>query len=739
MAGTLPRNLHAIPSAHYPARSEAQPVCVLDRRLPTPMNSVARPVGIAARHDEYFNAELSLLAFQRRVLALAENPATPLLERLRFLGIVTSNMDELYMVRMAELRRAARDTSYAATHEHHDGYSPVARLQAVETEITEILAAQSRCAAQCLQAAATFGVHLMAWSALTNAERDALQERYLAEIHPDLTPYAITLSPGVPLPHLPHLGLFIGIVYRAPGGERTHLAEHELPLDLARLMAVPGRPGAVIAIEEVLRANAQLLYPNAVVEAAYLFRVTRGGDLHLHDDHAHDLLVAVASATERRPHNPAVRVEVESSMPARIGALILDNLHRDALGREMEITVDAVQVIDGLLDLRCLQALPLPPDAQLQYPPLVMHRTVPERMSILDAIGTGELLLHHPFESFDDSVVQFFRDAAADPSVTSIQATLYRVGTPSPIVEAMLVAARAGKRVFALVELQARFDEEHNVQWARALERAGGRVVYGLPGLKVHAKLALVERERDGVVTRVAHVGTGNYNPRSGRQYTDLSLFTANPELTAGVCELFRALAASTSAHEPLRGGLLSAPDHLLPALLQRIEREAAHARAGRAASITIKVNGLADREVVRALYTAAQAGVQIDLVVRGICTLRPGVPGLSESIRVISVVGQLLEHSRVYRFENGGDPEFLIGSSDLRPRNLRRRVEVLVPVTDPAQQARLDELLARYLDDATAWELDGRGAYHPRGSASGAQALFAADLPARSAPAQVS
>ncbi|MES3035532.1 MAG: polyphosphate kinase 1 [Gemmatimonadota bacterium] len=716
----------------------ARPAHARHCRLPAAMNTVARAVAIAARHDEFFNAELSLLAFQRRVLALAEDPATPLLERLRFLGIVTSNMDELYMVRMAELRRAARDTTYAATHDHHDGYSPVARLQAVEEEVTEILAAQSRCAAECLRAAAACGVQLLTWSALTDAEREALQAQYLAEIHPDLTPHAITLSPGVPLPHLPHLGLFIAIVYRAPGGERTHLAEHELPLDLARVMMVPGRPGAVIAIEEVLRANAHLLYPNAVVEAAYLFRVTRGGDLHLHDDHAHDLLVAVASATERRPHNPAVRVEVESSMPARIGALILDNLHRDALGREMEITVDSVQVIDGLLDLRCLQALPLPADPALQYPPLVMHRTVPDGTSMLDAIGTGDLLLHHPFESFDESVVRFFHDAAIDPTVTSIQATLYRVGTPSPIVEAMLQAARAGKRVFALVELQARFDEEHNVQWARALERAGGRVVYGLPGLKVHAKLALVERERDGVVTRVAHVGTGNYNPRSGRQYTDLSLFTADPELTAGVSELFRALAASTSAHEPLRGGLLSAPDHLLPALLQRIEREAAHARAGRAASITIKVNGLADREVVRALYAAAQAGVQVDLVVRGICTLRPGVPGLSDSIRVFSVVGQLLEHSRIYRFGNGGAPEYLIGSSDLRPRNLRRRVEVLVPVNEPAQQQRLDDLLSRYLEDATAWELDRHGAYHPRGGRTGAQVRCAADLPAPSAAAQV-
>ncbi len=694
------------------------------------MSTDAPPRAPAVRRDEFLNAELSLLAFQRRVLALAESPATPLLERLRFLGIVTSNMDELYMVRMAELRRAARDTSYAATHEHHDGYSPIARLQAVETEIASILAAQSRCAEACLRAVAAHGVHLLTWDALSDTERDALQEQYLAEIQPDIAPHAITMSPGVPLPHLPHLGLFVAVVYRAPNGDRRHVAEHELPHNLARLLAVPARSDAVIAIEEVLRANAHFLYPNAVVEAAYLFRVTRGGDLHLHDDHAHDLLVAVASATERRPHNPAVRVEVESSMPAHVAALILDNLKRDALGREMEITVDAVQVIDGLLDLRCLSALPLPRTPGIEFASLDMHPVVHDGTSMLDAIAERDMLLHHPFVSFDDSVVRFFRDAAADPTVTSLQATLYRVGTPSPIVEAMIVAANAGKHVFAFVELQARFDEEHNVNWARAIERAGGHVVYGLPGLKVHAKLALAERTVDGVTTRFAHVGTGNYNPRSGRQYTDLSLFTSDDARTAGVAELLRALAASTSAHDTLPGGLLSAPDHLLRELLVRIEREAANARRGVPASITIKVNGLADREVVRALYRASQTGVQIDLIVRGICTLRPGVAGQSDTVRVLSVVGRLLEHSRVYRFANGGAPEYLIGSSDLRPRNLRRRVEVLVPVTDAAHRAQLDLLLQRYLDDATAWELDETGAYRWRGGMSGAQAQFAADLP---------
>ncbi len=687
---------------------------------------VTLPVSADVR-PAFLNPELGLLKFQRRVLALAENPATPLLERLRFLGIVTSNIDELYMVRMAELRRAALAGNAGDADDQDDGFTPASRLQAVEAELTDILAAQARCAAACLRDAAQHGAQLLAWDSLSDTERAALTARYLDEIQPDLMPLAITLNAGVPLPHLPHLGLFVAIVYRAHGSERRHLSEHDLPRDLPRLFPVPGRAGAVIAIEDVLRANAHRLYPSTVVEGAYLFRVTRGGDLHLHEDHASDLLGAVASASAQRQNNPAVRVEVEASMPDRVGVLILDNLHRDALGREMEITVDAVQRVDGLLDLRCLQDLPMPANAALEYPRQTMRTPFAGVPSMLDAIVERDLLVHHPFESFDDSVVRFFADAADDPDVTSIETTLYRVGTPSPIVEALMRAARTGKSVFALVELQARFDEDHNVNWARALERAGGRVVYGLPGLKVHAKLTLVTRRTGDRVQRIVHVGTGNYNPRSGRQYTDLSLFSAREALADGASALLSALANGVATEAALPGGVLAAPHRLLPALLERIAREASNARAGLPAGIAIKVNGLADREVVRALYQASQAGVRVELIVRGICTLRPGVPGSSESIRVVSIVGRLLEHSRIYRFANGGDPEYLIGSSDLRPRNLRRRVEVLVPVLDPAHRARLDLILARYLEDATGWELEASGTYRQRvGTAPGAQQGFA-------------
>ena len=401
-------------------------------------------------------------------------------------------------------------------------------------------------------------------------------------------------------------------------------------------------------------------------------------------------------------------------MPGVVCELVLENLRREAAALGTADPVDHVQVVDGLLDLRCLAELPLPDDPALDYPPL-RARTPEADRPILDVVRERELLVHHPFDAFDGTVVRFLRAAAADPDVTTIKITLYRVGTPSPVVDALVAAAHAGKRVVALVELKARFDEEHNVGWARALERAGGHVVYGLVGYKVHAKVALVVRREGERLRRYVHVGTGNYSARSGRQYTDLSLFSSRDALTADVADLFNELTGSARPPQGLAHGALVAPHQLLPAVLQRIERETQHARDGRPAAITIKVNGLSDPEVVRALYRAARAGVRVDLVVRGICTLRPGVPDLSPGVRVVSVVGRFLEHSRIYRFANAGAPEYFIGSSDLRPRNLRRRVELLVPVHDTAQRERLDRVLSLYLDDPTAWELAPDGSYEHR------------------------
>ncbi len=668
---------------------------------------------------ELIDAELSLLAFQHRVLALAADQSIPLLERLRFLGIVTSNLDELYMVRMAELRGAAIDEragerAAASFHEVHGG-SAVSRLEAIEAEVARLLRKQAECAAACCREAYGAGVGLVTWEQLSAEEQEVLRWRYLKEIQPDLMTHAITLSPGHALPHLPHLGLFVALVYREAPGDRTRLAEHELPTDIPRLLPVPGRDGVVIAIDELVRTFAHRLYPNAVVEGAWMFRVTRCGDLPLRESDSGDLLDAVARATELRPHNPAVRVEVERAMPPATSALILDSLHREAQGRDMEITVSQAQIIDGLLDQRCLQTLPLPSGHPFEYAPLVATSPWPSERSVFDTLREGDVLAHHPFDAFDETVVRFFQEAAHDPLVTSISTTLYRVGNPSPVVDALLHAAREGKSVFAFVELQARFDEANNVHWARTLERAGGRVVYGMEGLKVHAKTCLVTRVEPEGVRRYTHVGSGNYNTRSGRQYTDLSLFSARDDAAADVDTLFQLLSGARSLPVELTHGGLLAPNQLLSSLLARIAREAEHARAGRPARITIKVNGLADTEVVRALYTASQAGVEIDLIVRGICTLRPSVPGLSDRIRVTSVVGRWLEHSRVYRFANGGATEYFMGSADLRPRNLRRRVELLVPVPDPRHRAMLDELLQRYLDCPSAWELRRDGSYEQR------------------------
>jgi polyphosphate kinase len=399
-------------------------------------------------------------------------------------------------------------------------------------------------------------------------------------------------------------------------------------------------------------------------------------------------------------------------MPPAVGELVLENLRREALGRADGALVGEVEVVHGLLDLRCLADLPLPDDPALCYPPLAVRSNIDADRPVLDQIADGDILAHHPFDDYEATVVRFLREAAADPHVTTIKITLYRAGDPSAVVDALLAAAHAGKKVAALVELKARFDEEHNVGWARALETAGAHVVYGFVGLKVHAKIALVVRREGAALRRYAHVGTGNYNTRSGRQYTDLSLFSASEALTCDVADLFNALTGSARPPEGLTRGALVAPIQLLPSVLELIERETRHARAGKPSGIRIKVNGLSDAEVVRALYRASEAGVRIELVVRGICTLRPDVAGRSDTVRVVSVVGRFLEHSRIYRFENAGEPEYYIGSSDLRPRNLRRRVELLVPVLGDAHRQQLDRVLDLYLSDGTAWALRADGRY---------------------------
>jgi polyphosphate kinase len=668
---------------------------------------------------EFLNPELSLLAFQSRVLALAEDPRTPLRERLRFISIVSSNLDEFFMVRMAGLRQAAREQS---EEQCDDGLTRREQLELIAEQVSQITSRQTRCYADCLKKLAEYGVRLVRWEELESSQRSKLRVECREQIHPALTPMAMTLSPGHPLPHLPHLSLAVAVVQRDENG-RLHLAELELPTDIPRFLRVPGRTGQFITIEEVIRSNIDLVYPTGRIEGVYLFRVTRGGDLDLDEESADDLIEAVAHAARRRHFNPAVRVEVERLMPDFVRRLVLGNLEREDPAEDDALDPADVHEIDGLIDLRCLANLELPDNPSLSYEPFRASEPLDEGESMLDALRNGEMLFHHPFDSFAGTVLKFVQDASTDPDVTTIKITLYRVGDPSAIVDALIEAARSGKSVVAFVELKARFDEEHNVAWARKLEGAGGHVVSGLVGLKNHAKVTLVVRREAEKLCSYVHVGTGNYNTRSGVEYTDLSLFSARETLTGDVVDLFNALTGGSVPPLGLSRGALVAPHQLLDAFVAMTEREAAHARAGKPARITAKLNGLSDADAVRALLRASADGVKIDLVVRGICTLRPGVPGRSEGISVISVVGRLLEHSRIYRFENAGDPEYFIGSADLRPRNLRHRIELLVPVVEPHHREQLDRILDLYLNDPTAWELTSNGEYSQRpGGSPGAQ-----------------
>lgn len=677
--------------------------------------------GEAAVGDPHFlNSELSILEFTARVLALAEDLRTPLAERIRFLAIVADNLDEFFMVRVAGLKRSALEQAEERTA---DGLTPGQQLDLIALNVRSLVARQYRCYSSCAAEAAAYGGRIVSWNELDVSRRDQLRAVMRDELLPALTPLAMTLSPGHPFPRLRHLSLSLAVVLLDRPGEAPHFAQVELPDDSPRFTPVPGMH-AVIAIEELVRANLDLLYPSSVVEQAYAFRVTRGADLEIDEDRAPSLLHAVEEASRRRFEQPVVRVEVERAMPAVLRDVVLRELRREHGGSVLD--VDDVYEVDGPLDLGALPSLPVASISGLLHPPFQGTDTLPHDRSIWSLIEERDRLFHHPFDDYDATVVRFFREAAADPEVTAIKMTVYRAGERSPIVAALVDAASRGKDVVVFVELKARFDEERNVGWAKRLQEAGGRVVHGLVGIKNHAKCALVVR-RDGSRLRCfVHVGTGNYNAETARRYTDLSLLSSDEELTADVQDLFNELTGSSRAPLQLTRGCLISPKQLLPELVARIEREAAHARAGRGGHIRMKLNGLSEPDVVTALFRASQDGVRVELVVRGVCTLRPGVPGVSDTISVLSVLGRFLEHARVFAFANAGAPEYFIGSADLRPRNLRRRVELLVPVRDRGCRAQLETLLDVYLSDPTAWELTTAGAYVRRhGTGPGAQEVL--------------
>lgn len=701
-----------IRSAALPAKSDGPAAGVL-KTMPTGTRRVEAEAAPADAERRFLNSEISLLDFNTRVLALAEDLNTPLVERFRFLSIVSANIDEFFMVRVAALKQLALESPEELGANELNAQE---QLELIADHCSALVARQYRCFEACMAELASHGTRIRSWEELGDAQRAELREYFHEEVFPSLTPMAMTMSAGHPFPRLSHLSLSLAVVLLDARGGAPHFAHVELPADLPRFRTLDN--GGVIGTEELVRANLDLLYPRLEIEQSFLFRVTRGADITLDEDNAWSLLHAVDEASKRRFENPVVRVEVESAMPAVIRELVLKELQREHGG---SLSSADIYEVPGLLDLQALSQLEMPSGARLRFPKLATKNPFSDFGNVWDCIRERDRLVHHPFEEFGQTVVRFFEDAAADPDVVAIKATLYRVGEESPIVAALIAAAQAGKDVVTFVELKARFEEERNVGWAKKLQEAGGKMVFGFVGLKTHAKSALIVRRESGKLRQYVHIGTGNYNAQTAKQYTDFSLFSADASLAGDIHDLFNELTGSASAPQPLSRGCLIAPRQLLPALLERIEKEAARARAGNDAVIRFKLNGLSDPDIIEALYRASQDGVRIELVVRGICTLRPGAPGLSERISVVSVVGRFLEHERIYQFGSGGEAEYFIGSPDLRPRNLRRRIELVAPVRDPACRAQLDRILGMYLADPSAWELSAGGEYVRRSGASAA------------------
>jgi polyphosphate kinase len=662
----------------------------------------------------YMNRELSLLEFQRRVLEEARDPRNGLLERVKFLSIVVSNLDEFFMVRVAAMKqkieKGVQDLSI-------DGKTPTEQLAAVRAAVDQLMRQIYDCfQTQLLPGLAENGIVIADYSSLDDREREAVDRYYMETVFPVLTPLAV--DPGRPFPHISNLSLNLAIVLHDPedsnqsGGSR-HFARLKVPEALPQLVTVPtatsrrtgkgagasskavgvhNATGALkfVWIEQVIAANLKSLFPGLEIVESHPFHVTRDAEVAIQELESDDLLESVEEAVWRRRFRQAVRLQTDSTISDGILDILIENL---------EIAPDEVTRVPGPLDLSRLRQLPSLNRPELRDEPF--EPWAPPDLSahaeedMFAVIREGDRALHHPYESFQP-VIDLLQKAAHDPDVLAIKMTLYRVGRNSPIVQALLEAIENGKQVSALVELKARFDEESNIEWARALEREGVHVVYGLVGLKVHCKIALiVRREQDGI-RRYVHLGTGNYNATTARLYTDLSLFTCNADLGADATDLFNYLTGYS--HKADFRKLLVAPVTLRKRMTALIRREMEHGSRGR---LIFKMNALEDRAMVRLLYEASRAGVRIDLIVRGLCCLRPGIPGVSENIRVKSIVGRFLEHSRLYYFENGGSEEIYMGSADLMPRNLDRRVEILFPILDSALVRKLrDSVLEKCLED---------------------------------------
>jgi polyphosphate kinase len=649
----------------------------------------------------YLNRELSWLDFNARVLAQADVPTTPLLERAKFLAIYGQNLDEFFQVRVAGLKDQVAAGLGVTTP---DGLTPDEQLATIRERVLDLTRHQERIfLEEIVPALADAGIQLSDWETLDAEDRDYLVDFFEQQVFPVLTPLAV--DPGHPFPYISNLSLNLAVLVSDPVAGERRFARVKVPNLLPRFVVLPDGE-RYVPLEQVIAQHLQSLFPGMEIGSHHPFRVTRNADLTLEEEEADDLLAAVEIELRRRRFGRAVRLEVMHGIDDETLAL---------LQRELDVGEDDVYETIAPLDLGGLWNvwdLPRPdlkdePARRVTDPRLAAAETPAELFAVL---REGDILLHHPYDSFRTSVTAFVEAAANDPHVLAIKQTLYRTSSTSPIVQALIHAAAEGKQVAALVELKARFDEQANVEWARALEEAGVHVVYGLMGLKTHAKTSLVVRQEPDGIRRYCHIGTGNYNERTARTYEDFGLLTSDPEIGADLTQLFNYLTGF--AHQERFRKLFVAPGALRPRLIELIEQEAA-AERGR---IEMKMNSLVDIEMIDSLYAASQAGVEIDLIVRGICCLRPGVPGLSERIRVRSIVGRYLEHSRIYCFANGSGankPMYLIGSADLMPRNLDRRVEALVPIEAPHLQDRLQQVIDLNLaDDELAWELLPDGAW---------------------------
>jgi polyphosphate kinase len=661
----------------------------------------------------FLNRELSWLAFNARVLHEARDARVRLLERLKFLAIFSSNLDEFFMVRVAGLRR---HLASAVVHSNADGMTPQEQLTAIRARITPLLAERRDCLDGLLRELAPFGVRITGMRELSAGERRAIDEQFESQIFPVLTPLAV--DPGHPFPYVSNLSLSLAVEVRDPVTDTMHFARVKVPQRLSRWVAVPGRTNEFIPIEQVIGENLEALFPGMEVVRWHAFRVTRYSDLEFTNlEDPDDLLATIEERVFERRFGEVIRLEVQDDMPPHLRALLLEELRDADYPARTTLSEEDVENAGFLLDMSDLISLAALEIPELRDPPFTP--SVPPELrdpdrSIFDVIRERDLLVHHPFDSFPATVERFLQSAAMDDQVLAIKLTLYRTSGDTAIVRALTEAAERGKQVAVLVELKARFDEANNITWARTLEDYGVHVAYGSALMKTHTKIAMVVRREPDGIRRYVHIGSGNYNSRTARLYTDVGLFTCSPSIGADVSDLFNSLTGIS--RQRLYRKLLVAPANMRERFIELIDREANHAREGRRGRIVAKMNALVDAEVIEALYRASEAGAEIDLIVRGICCLRPGLPGVSSRIRVRSVIGRFLEHSRIWHFANAGADEFFIGSADWMPRNFVRRVEAVVPVETPRLQDRLRSLLRTLLDDdRQAWELDASGTWTQR------------------------